>query len=193
MVKFLPLASITTGVVAASSNGLPITPITPILDCGQTCQRPPVGSLEYLTAVYSIQHLLARYPVAIDGRDWSQLDSIFAATASFPPPLGDLVGSDSITAAISQGLGMFASTHHSYGTQLTEVCSENTAVALTYLTASHFMAGTTNLSDTFGLDKVLYSYGRYVDKVERGVDGKWKIARRTLVMMGPSISEISVQ
>ncbi|KAK1856636.1 hypothetical protein CCHR01_00815 [Colletotrichum chrysophilum] len=192
MVKFLTLASVTTGIVTASSNG---SPITPILDCGQTCQRPPVGSLEYLTAVHSIQHLLARYPVAIDGKDWSQLGSIFAAnaTASFPPPLGDLVGSDSITAAISQGLGMFASTHHSYGTQLIEVCSENTAVALTYLTASHFMAGTTNLSETFGLDKVLYSYGRYVDKVEREIDGKWKITQRTLVMMGPSISEISMQ
>ncbi|KAF0319220.1 heterokaryon incompatibility protein [Colletotrichum asianum] len=130
MVKFLTLASVTTGIVAASSNG---SPITPILDCGQNGQRPPVGSLEYLTAVHSIQHLLARYPVVIDGKDWSQIGSIFAAnaTASFPPPLGDLVGSDSITAAISRGLGMFASTHHSYGTQLIEVCSENTAVALT--------------------------------------------------------------
>ncbi|KAF3801949.1 hypothetical protein GCG54_00015172 [Colletotrichum gloeosporioides] len=182
MVKFLTIACVTTGVVAASSNG---SSITPILDCGQICQRPPVKSLEYLTAVHSIQHLLARYPVAIDGKDWSQLGSIFAAdaTASFPPPLGDLVGSDGITSAISQGLGIFASTHHSYGTQLIEVCLEDTAVALTYLTATHFMVETTNLSETVGLDKVLYSYGQYLDKVERGVDGKWKIAQRTLAMM----------
>ncbi|KAF4826806.1 hypothetical protein CGCTS75_v008847 [Colletotrichum tropicale] len=119
MVKFLALASITTAVVAASSKG---SPITPILDCGQTCQRLPVESLQYLTAVLSIQHLLARYPVAIDGKDWGQLDSIFAAnaTAIFPPPLGNLVGLDNITTAISQGLGIFASTHHSYGTQLIE-------------------------------------------------------------------------
>ncbi|KAH0433755.1 hypothetical protein CcaCcLH18_05742 [Colletotrichum camelliae] len=192
MAKFLSLASVALGVVAASSNG---SPITPILDCSQTYQQPPVESLQYLTAVHSVQHLLARYPVAIDGKDWGKLRSIFTsdATASFPPPLGELVGSDNIATAISQGLGFFDSTHHSYGTQLIEVCSEDTAVALTYLTASHFMAGTTNLSETFGLDKVLYSYGRYLDKIERGLDGKWKIIQRTLVMMGPSISEMSIQ
>ncbi|RSL43751.1 hypothetical protein CEP54_014954 [Fusarium duplospermum] len=165
------------------------SPITPVLSCDRA---PHIETLGYQTALHAIQHLLSRYPVAVDGKDWDALPRIFTsdATANFPPPLGTIRGAGNIAAAISDGVGRFVSTQHSYGTQVIELCSNRKAVALTYLTASHFLAQVPpGLTDAYDLDKVLYSYGRYQDTVIKGKDGKWKISERTLVWMGPNISK----
>ncbi|KAM5341483.1 hypothetical protein ACJ41O_014514 [Fusarium nematophilum] len=162
--------------------------ITPILSCDRSLR---FETLEYQTEVHAIQHLLARYPVAVDGKKWDDLESIFTpdAIVHFPLPIGTVRGADTAADAISYSLRLFVSTQHSYGTQVVELCSDKKAVALTYVTASHFGAPTpSSLTDGYDLNKVLYSYGQYRDTLVKGKDGKWRISERILVLMGPSIS-----
>ena len=65
----------------------------------------------------AIQNLIARYPIAVDGRDWDALDDLFAADAqidftAFGGPAGDLA---SIKRFLRDALAGFARTQHMMG------------------------------------------------------------------------------
>jgi hypothetical protein len=65
----------------------------------------------------AIQDLIARYPLAVDGRDWDALDSLFAADAridftAFGGPAGDLASTKDF---LRDALGGFRRTQHMMG------------------------------------------------------------------------------
>ena len=65
----------------------------------------------------AIQDLIARYPIAVDGRDWDALDELFTPDAridftAFGGPAGDL---PSIKAFLRDALGGFRRTQHMMG------------------------------------------------------------------------------
>jgi hypothetical protein len=65
----------------------------------------------------AIQDLIARYPLAVDGRDWDALDSLFAADAridftAFGGPAGDLLSTKEF---LRDALGGFRRTQHMMG------------------------------------------------------------------------------
>ena len=65
----------------------------------------------------AIQDLIARYPIAVDGRDWDALDELFTPEAridftAFGGPVGDLA---SIKVFLRDALGGFRRTQHMMG------------------------------------------------------------------------------
>jgi hypothetical protein len=65
----------------------------------------------------AIQDLIARYPIAVDGREWDALDDLFAPDAridftAFGGPAGDLA---SIKVFLREALGGFKRTQHMMG------------------------------------------------------------------------------
>jgi hypothetical protein len=65
----------------------------------------------------AIQDLIARYPLAVDGRDWDALDSLFAADAridftAFGGPAGDLLSTKEF---LRDALGGFRRSQHMMG------------------------------------------------------------------------------
>jgi hypothetical protein len=65
----------------------------------------------------AIQDLIARYPLAVDGRDWDALDDLFTTDAridftAFGGPAGDLA---SIKTFLRDALGGFRRTQHMMG------------------------------------------------------------------------------
>jgi hypothetical protein len=65
----------------------------------------------------AIQDLIARYPIAVDGRDWDALDDLFTDDAridftAFGGPAGDLA---SIKVFLRDALGGFRRTQHMMG------------------------------------------------------------------------------
>jgi hypothetical protein len=65
----------------------------------------------------AIQDLIARYPLAVDGRDWDALDSLFTADAridftAFGGPAGDLLSTKEF---LRDALGGFRRSQHMMG------------------------------------------------------------------------------
>jgi hypothetical protein len=65
----------------------------------------------------AIQDLIARYPIAVDGRDWDALDTLFAPDAqidftAFGGPSGDLASTKTF---LRDALGGFRRTQHMMG------------------------------------------------------------------------------
>ena len=65
----------------------------------------------------AIQDLIARYPIAVDGRDWDALDDLFTADAridftAFGGPVGDLTSTKQF---LRDALGGFMRTQHMMG------------------------------------------------------------------------------
>lgn len=185
MLKLVAFLLATAGAAGAAGK----SPIVPALDCSQVQSGPPLDSFEslaYQLSVAAVRHLLARYPLAVDGRNWDDLQELFTsdAVANFPEPLGSLRGPAEIAISISSGLSNFGSTQHSYSTQIIELCSKTKAVALTYVTAAHFFVPIpADLSSGYNMDKALYSHGQYRDIVVKGKDGKWRISKRDMIIM----------
>ncbi|BCS18730.1 nuclear transport factor 2 family protein [Aspergillus puulaauensis] len=135
----------------------------------------------------SIRTTLALYPLAIDGKDFASLSSIFApdAIANYSAPLNVLTPLQSIQDTLSASLACVA-TQHSLGTQIIDVLSPLEARSVTYFTASHFgrsakMAG-----------QVATAHGQYQDLWRRQEDGSWRVVVRNLVYMSEVIGNQAV-
>lgn len=138
---------------------------------------PSIRSID-TTPTESIRTTLALYPLAIDGKDFASLSSIFApdAIANYSAPLNVLTPLQSIQDTLSASLAC-VSTQHSLGTQVIDVLSPLEARSVTYFTASHFgrsakMAG-----------QVATAHGQYQDLWRRQEDGGWRVVVRNLVYM----------
>ncbi|OJI96601.1 hypothetical protein ASPVEDRAFT_78367 [Aspergillus versicolor CBS 583.65] len=126
----------------------------------------------------SIRHALALYPLAIDGKDFAALSSIFApdAVANYSAPLNVLTPLDSIQDTLSASLAC-VSTQHSLGTQIIDVVSPLEARSVTYFTASHFGRSGRMAA------QVATAHGQYQDLWRRQEDGNWRVVVRNLVYM----------
>lgn len=145
----------------------------------------PPRELIDIAATESIKRTLAIYALAVDGRDWSALDNIFAddAVANYSAPLGVLSGLSAIKSTLSNSLVQFTGTQHALGTQIVDVCAADVAISLTYYTATHFLSAPQNSTTLVDDGQVVYAYGQYQDTWKKQGDGSWKIVYRNLVYM----------
>ena len=67
-------------------------------------------------------------------------------------------------------------TQHSFGTQLIDVLSYDSAFSVTYYTATHFGRGEF-------VGKTATAFGQYQDVWKKQGNGEWKITHRNLVYM----------
>lgn len=127
--------------------------------------------------IEDIRTALALYPLAIDGKNFDALSRIFArdAVANYSPPLNILKPLSTIQSVLKSSLKP-VTTQHSFGTQLIEVLSHDTAFSVTYYTATHFGKGPFT-------GKIATAFGQYQDVWKKQRDGKWKITHRNLVYM----------
>ena len=137
--------------------------------------------------IEAIRQVISLYPLAIDGKDFTSLASIFApdAVANYSAPLGVLTGTPAITTALEAALATFLRTQHHLGTSNIHVCdNQKQAISTTYYRAVHFLSqnGTEMPSDITSSRNVLYAYGQYQDTWEKR-DRQWRIIHRSLVYM----------
>jgi hypothetical protein len=137
------------------------------------------------SAIESIRSTLALYPFSIDGKNYDGLDKVFTpdAVANYSAPIFVVKGLDAIKKAIAPLLAVYTGTHHLYGTQVVNVCEKDTAVAVTYSTATHFVSSNFAGVDQFNQSDLLFAYGRYEDTLVRQRDDTWRIKYRNLVYM----------
>ncbi|KAL4806826.1 hypothetical protein BDV18DRAFT_159995 [Aspergillus unguis] len=148
--------------------------------------EPSLTSTQITDISNTIRNTLALYPLAIDGKNFTALSSIFApaATANYSAPLNVLAPLSGIQSALANSLAC-VSTQHSLGTQAIDVLSGRYARSVTYYTASHFGISPGMKS------QVATAHGQYqdlwerVDFDERGVrtGGVWRVVHRNLVYM----------
>jgi ketosteroid isomerase-like protein len=127
--------------------------------------------------VESIRNTLAHYPLAIDGKNFAALNLVFTpnAVANYSAPLNVVTGLATIESVLEASLAP-VTTQHSYGTQVIDVLSANSAFSVTYFTATHFGKGEY-------LGQILTSHGQYQDVLARQKDLTWRITHRNLVFM----------
>ncbi|MCJ1338119.1 hypothetical protein MMC09_003404 [Bachmanniomyces sp. S44760] len=127
-----------------------------------------------------IKQLLNSYPLALDGKNTTGLETIFTANAVLtfvtkPPTVVN--GSTAIAAYI---LNTFHSlpTQHALSTQVITATSKNSASAVTYFTATVF-------GENQYAGQVVTSYGTYRDVLSKTSSG-WKVNLRALSFAGPT-------
>lgn len=127
--------------------------------------------------VDSIRNTLSLYPLAIDGKNFPALGLVFAtnAVANYSAPLNVLTPLSTIESTLEASLAP-VTTQHSFGTQVIDVLSPNTAVSVTYYTATHFGMG------QFA-GQIVTAYGQYQDVWAKQTDNTWKISHRNLAYM----------
>lgn len=145
----------------------------------------PPREIADLLATEAIRRTIALYPLVIDGRDWDSLGNIFAdnAVANYSDPIGVVEGPSGIKSGLQPGLAQFAGTQHMLGASVIDVCSPDSAISVTYYTASHFLSSNSTATSITDDSQVLYAYGQYQDTWKRQKDGTWKIIYRNLVYM----------
>ena len=150
----------------------------------------PLGPPLDLETESTIRRTLSLYPFAVDGRNFDVFDRIFTTDVrtNYSVPINEVVGLTKVKTTIAAGLDSFAATHHSYGTQYIIGCGKDTAISITYYTASHYFKPS-QPGEIENSTAVLYATGRYEDTWHRQQDGSWKIANRNLVYQGPLISD----
>ncbi|OJD35245.1 ethyl tert-butyl ether degradation protein [Diplodia corticola] len=159
-----------------------------------------------LTSIAQIKQTLTLYALAIDGRDFSALDRVFApgASAHYGPPIGRVAGREAIEATLPPLLTVYAGTQHVLGTVGVVLCQggeregdgegeeKEGAVSVAYFTATHFgkqapREGDEGVGGAAGWEDVVVAWGQYQDRWEKGEEG-WRIVHRNLVYMGPFVS-----
>lgn len=105
------------------------------------------------TAQADIQHIratISRYAVAIDGRNFPVLDTVFTTTAQANySEIGYMDGVEQIKVKLQAGLVPFALRQHNMGTSVIQLCRESSsspqsqsqslsAVSVTYVLATHY-------------------------------------------------------
>lgn len=120
-----------------------------------------------------IADLLARYCLALDGRDWGQLERVFTedATAEYGPA-GNPRGLPAIIAVVRASLEPLDASQHFIGTSLVEANADGGADGRTYLIARHIRHGTP------GGEHYTIA-GTYIDRFVRTPEG-WRIRHRRL-------------
>lgn len=124
--------------IASFPVAIPL-PSLPGLFAPNTNPSPPD-----LVAESQIRNTLAMYPLSIDSKNFTALSSVFHpdAVANFSEPLNVVTGLSEIKSAIESSLGLFAGTHHTYGTQTIRVDNAGgCARSVTYFSAAHFGKG----------------------------------------------------
>ncbi|WP_433496602.1 nuclear transport factor 2 family protein [Sphaerimonospora sp. CA-214678] len=120
-----------------------------------------------------IADLLARYCVALDGRDWDLLGQVFTEDAAAEyGSAGSPRGLPAIVEVVRASLEPLDASQHFIGTSLIEATGADEATGRTYLIAQHVKNGTPG-GDLFTIA------GTYVDRFVRTRDG-WRIADRHL-------------
>jgi hypothetical protein len=127
--------------------------------------------------VDAIRNTLAHYPLAIDGKNFAALNLVFApnAVANYSAPLGVMTPLSTIESELQSSLAPVM-TQHSFGTQVIDVLTPNTAISVTYVTATHFGVGEYT-------GQIVTAYGHYQDALIRQSDGTWRISNRNFVYM----------
>ncbi|KFZ19524.1 hypothetical protein V502_03605 [Pseudogymnoascus sp. VKM F-4520 (FW-2644)] len=136
--------------------------------------------------IETIRATLALYPLAIDGKNFESLSLIFAsdAVANYSAPLNVLTPLSTIQSVLETSLNP-VTTQHSFGTQLIDVLSYDSAFSVTYYTATHFGRG--------GFEgKTATAFGQYQDVWKKQGNGEWKITHRNLVYMGPIVGDLTI-
>ncbi|KFX90165.1 hypothetical protein V490_06615 [Pseudogymnoascus sp. VKM F-3557] len=131
-------------------------------------------------SIEAIRATLALYPLAIDGKNFDALSRIFTkdAVANYSAPLNVLTSLSTIQSTLKSNLNP-VTTQHSYGTQLIDIISPDSAFSVTYYTATHFGRGLLFTGQT------ATAFGQYQDVLKKQRDGTWKITHRNLVYMQP--------
>jgi SnoaL-like domain len=137
--------------------------------------------------VEAIRNTLAHYPLAVDGKNFAALSLVFApnAVANYSAPLGVLTPLSTIESSLKSSLST-VTTQHAFGTQIIDILTLDTAVSVTYYTATHFGMGAY-------AGQIVTAYGQYQDAWSRQTDKTWRISHRNLVYMVRHALNISIQ
>ncbi|KAH7035839.1 uncharacterized protein B0I36DRAFT_319191 [Microdochium trichocladiopsis] len=155
-----------------------------------------------------IRRTISRYALAIDGRNFPVLDSIFTqdALANYSE-VGFMSGIQEIKATLSAALTLFAMTQHLMGTSVIQLCREEqegtvngsvlSAVSATYVLATHFPAPSTGWPGVISPEDIAVVPVMYQDSWTREVDCHgavaWKIRGRYLLYQGLLIGSVPNQ
>ncbi|KAF2719497.1 hypothetical protein K431DRAFT_251055 [Polychaeton citri CBS 116435] len=137
---------------------------------------------------FAIQNTISRYCIALDTKDFELLKQVFIDDVDTQYPFGgNIVGVESVAAAIKKRLTPITSQHALTTQQITIAADGETAEAVTYFTGIHFGQGKWK-------GKEVTAWGKYVDKlvlvgdgkdaVLPGASGRWRISRRVVDFMG---------
>jgi uncharacterized protein (TIGR02246 family) len=118
----------------------------------------------------AIHDLLVRLALAQDARDWDALADCFRPDAIYVHPGGELRGVDAIVDRTRTALTPLDASQHLLGTILVTV-GEHDASATTYFQAQHVRHGAPG-------GHLYVIAGTYLDRLVRGDDGGWRVARR---------------
>jgi ketosteroid isomerase-like protein len=130
------------------------------------------------SAILSIQHTIAQYPLAIDSKDFSKLSAVFTqdAFANYSIAAPIMNGLPAIESTLQAVLVNFT-TQHSLTTQSVNVPNNGHAEATTYVIATMF-----GIDGTLFEGQLVSAYANYMDKL-RVDQGTWKIYHRQVVIM----------
>lgn len=175
---FTALAGLSASLASASSAPLSLTSSDqPVPQFNLPYAFPGAQFVADPFDVDAIRNTLALYPLAIDGKNFPALGLVFAenAVANYSTPLGVLTPLSVIESGLEASLAPVI-TQHSFGTQVIDVLSSNSATSVTYYTATHFGQGQY-------VGQILTAYGQYQDVWAKQKDRTWKITHRNLVFM----------
>lgn len=146
-----------------------------------------------LTNWEQIHQTLHTYPLAIDGKDFALLSSVFApnAFANYTGPLSNLTGLAAIESGLAASVASVNS-QHLLGTTVIDIHGGNetgdagygagegkptTANSTTYFQATLF-------GKPYATGELVTLYGYYADELVKLNEG-WRISDRLLVFIGP--------
>lgn len=119
------------------------SPLPPFIPFASLATAYP-NSLLAQNPIYELQirNTLAHYPLAIDGKNFSALDLVFApdVVANYSPPLGVVTGLENVMKVLESALEKVTS-QHALSTTVVEILDGGRAKTLSYLTANQFGTG----------------------------------------------------
>lgn len=124
-----------------------------------------------------IQQTLARFPIAVDEKNYTMLSEVFTVEGVFEAdlPTGPLQGLVTIEDWLLDALNNTLS-QHSFGTQYIDIHDAHSADVMTY-----FIATSVGVGDKAGSS--LYNHAKYLDSLILNEDGEWRVKNKTLVYM----------
>ncbi|KGO76172.1 hypothetical protein PITC_091970 [Penicillium italicum] len=132
-----------------------------------------------------IRNAIANIAIAFDTNTFSELRSSFTedCVADYTGSLGLMNGIDTVIEKLQSTIG-HVSTFHGLGTQVIRLTGKDTAEAITYCSASHYVG-----------DKSFFAEAKYFDKLVKVTEGnttKWLINYRLTTMMGVPQGDVSI-
>lgn len=137
----------------------------------------------------SIRNTIALYCIALDQKDWKLLEETFTPDAKFeyPEPLGCFQGVSALQEKVASKIDNLL-TQHALTTQRITLVSDKSALAVTYVTGSHFGTG---VNEHKGFT-ILASYEDELVKDEfDGIQG-WRIISRKVIGQGRVTGDTSL-